>query len=526
MLSTHNIGATLRLQLLDTTHAYLLATPLDELQRNRVAARHADHYRRWLDQTGADWLTTHSTPAERALYLIDFANVRAALAWCFDEAGAAATGVALAAAAAPVFFARGLHIEGQHWSEKAVGALDDATRGGADEMNLQAAHGLWLLFDQGHDDEAQHALNRSLAIAEERGDDVMQLQLLVPLHAFLVRTQQFGAALEHARRGVTVGVRTGDPSAAALARTVLGLSLCHVGDLDAAEEALEAVLQSPPATGLVSKINLAAGYHLWAAGSLARTLWLKGHSTRALALIRQAVHDARVTETSVSVVLTAAIPLLLLAGDLECAEEHINWWFDRAQAHAVVLAVGRAFKGQLALARGDFEGAAVQLGGCLDDLANSKHEIRTATNISLIAALTALGQYTEGHRLLVETQRSMEANGDFAYLAELMRLKGRLTLLASGDEAEAAACFARSLTISRRQNALVWQLHTTMDFAALRVDQGCPEDACTLLQGVLDQLDPSADAPDVENARRLLASLRATAVASQPTAETKKRGDG
>ena len=53
-----------------------------------------------------------------------------------------AIGVGLAAAAAPVFLAMSLLPECHRWSERAILALDDATRGGSEEMNLQASLGV------------------------------------------------------------------------------------------------------------------------------------------------------------------------------------------------------------------------------------------------------------------------------------------------------------------------------------------------------------------------------------------------
>ena len=67
---------------------------------------------------------------ERAPHFAGLNNVRAALEWCFGVNGNAEIGVGLAAAAAPVFLAMSLLPECHRWSERAILALDDATRGG------------------------------------------------------------------------------------------------------------------------------------------------------------------------------------------------------------------------------------------------------------------------------------------------------------------------------------------------------------------------------------------------------------
>ena len=99
--------------------------------------RHATYYRRWLEQAGIEW-STLSTGVERAPHFAGLNNVRAALEWCFGVNDNAEIGVGLAAAAAPVFLTMSLLPECHGWSERAILALDDATRGGSEEMHLQA----------------------------------------------------------------------------------------------------------------------------------------------------------------------------------------------------------------------------------------------------------------------------------------------------------------------------------------------------------------------------------------------------
>src|SRR3954451_24407706 len=88
-------------------------------------------------------------------------NVRAALEWCFGCSGNAQVGVGLAAAAAPAFWAMSLLPECHRWSERALLALDDATRGGLVEMHLQAGLGIGLMNMHGEGDAARAALDRS-----------------------------------------------------------------------------------------------------------------------------------------------------------------------------------------------------------------------------------------------------------------------------------------------------------------------------------------------------------------------------
>ena len=153
-----------------------------------------------------------SNGAERSPHFAALNNVRAALEWCFGVNGNVEIGIGLAAAAAPVFLAMSLLPECHRWSERAILALDDTSRGGAEEMHLQAALGTSLMHIRGESDAARVALNRSLAIAEEHGDVLEQVRLLGPLHMFHLRGGDFKAALHYARRcsaiAETLGIRS------------------------------------------------------------------------------------------------------------------------------------------------------------------------------------------------------------------------------------------------------------------------------------------------------------------------------
>jgi len=96
--------------------------------------------------------------------------VRAALEWCFDATENLTVGIGLAAAAGPMFLTMSLLPECYRWSKQAISALDDVTRGGAEEMRLQASLGASSMHMHGQSDSARVAFERALAIAEARGD--------------------------------------------------------------------------------------------------------------------------------------------------------------------------------------------------------------------------------------------------------------------------------------------------------------------------------------------------------------------
>jgi predicted ATPase len=509
MVAARPLGAMMRYRLLDATRAYALEIGAEDAE---LAVRHASYYRRWLEHAGAEWPTL-SNVAERAPHFAGLHNVRAALEWCFGASGNTGVGVGLAAAAAPVFLAMSLLIECHRWSERAIDALDETTRGGAREMQLQAALGLSLMFTRGHGEVARVALNRSLEIAEQLGDSANQLQLLGRLHMFHHRMGDQNGALHYARRSSAVAEIMTEPVAIALAHTILGISLSYIGDLAGARVELEAAVARDPGSQRTSTIFHGFDHYKVAASYLARTLWLQGHPAQAVERIHLNVKEAAQMDhpVTLAIALTWAVSVFIWVGDLIRAEQHADWAISHAESRslALFLVVGRGLKGKLALYRGDAKGAAVSLQACLRELYAARYELLTTPfSMSLVEAFGASGRFAEAVALVDETEKRIEANGDLSFMPELLRVKGNL-LCSMPQPAldEAETCFVQSLEWSRRQGALGWELRTAVDLAALWSRQGQSERARSLLRPVFEQFVEGRDTADLKAAQRLLATL-------------------
>lgn len=512
MVATRPAGAMMRYRLLDTTRAYALQIGVDDTELADLALRHATYYLHWLEETGAEWPTL-ANAAQRSLHLAGLANVRAALEWGLGPDGNTQIGIRLAAAAAPVFLAMSLLTECHRWSEQAIQTLDDATRGGRDEMNLQVALGVSLMFTRGGQDAARVALNRSYAIAEERGDADDQLHVLGPLQMFHLRTGEFNTALRYARRCSDIARALEDSAATTLAHSLMGISLHLGGDVQAARVELEAAVRRAPQSRRTTTVYLGFDGKILAGAILARTLWLQGYPAQAAERAHLTVNDAAGMDNALtlSIVLNWAVSVFLWIGDLESADEHIDWLLSRAELHSLgpYLMIGRGFKGELAIRRGDTNGGVESLQGCLEALHAAPYELLTTPlNIALVQGLAAAGRSAEARMLVDETIESVEANGDLCYMPELLRVKGRLLLTAPqpGDD-EAELCFGRSLELSRRQGARAWELRTAIDLAALSAARGHPERGQALLRPVFDQFVEGSDTVDLRAAERLLATL-------------------
>jgi predicted ATPase/DNA-binding winged helix-turn-helix (wHTH) protein len=512
MVATRPIGAMMRYRLLDTTRAYLLEISVSATELADLAVRHATYYRQWLEQNGTEW-STLSTGAERSPHFAGLNNARAALEWCFGVNGDAEIGIGLAAAAVPVFWAMSLLPECHRWSERAIFALDDATRGGREEMHLQAGLGTSLLNMHGESDAARVALNRSLAIADEHGDSLGQMGLLGMLHIFHLRSGDFKSTLHFAKRSSAVAASIELPAATAFADCMSGRALLLTGDLGGARAALEASLQHWSRPQRTSTIYLAADRHYRAGVALARTLWLQGYPAQAVERAHQAIEDVERMDHPVALTgaLAWVIAVFLWTGDLQTATMHTDWFISHAESHSLGpnVAVGRGLKGQLAIREGDAKRGVEILRASLQALHAARYELLTTEfNISLVQGLAATGRIAEGMALIDETIQRVEASGDIINMPELLRVKGSLLLSMprpSPDDAE--MWFMRSLELSRRQGARAGTLRTAIDLATLRVAQGRSDSARALLQPVFEPFAEGADTADLKDAERLLATL-------------------
>ena len=384
-------------------------------------------------------------------------------------------------------------------------------------MHLQAALGVSLMFTRGGGHAAHVALSRSLAIAEEHGGAIDQLRLLGPLNMFHLRTGDFKAALHHARRCSAIAGTVEDPVAVTLAHSVLGISLHLSGDLGGARRELEAALRYAPRDQRTTTVYLGFEGRSLAGAVLARTLWLQGQPVQAVERARQTVEDAACMDhpLTLSIALIWAISVFLWTGDLRGAEQYVDRLISCAESNSLTpyFLVGRGFKGELAIRRGDAGSGVESLRSCLRELHAAPYELlTTAFNIALVQGLAALGWFAEGVTLIDETIRATEANGDLCYMPELLRVKGGLLLsMPRSRSGDAEACFMQSLEISRQQSARAWELRAGTDLAALLAAQGRGESACALLQPVFERFAEGSDTVDLQAAACLLATLNSTA---------------
>jgi predicted ATPase len=497
-------------RLLDTTRLYALLKLAESGERGTLARRHAEYFRDGFEQAEAEWETR---PA--AEWLADYGpqidNLRAALDWAFSPHGDTSIGVALAAAAVPLWTQLSLMAECRGRVKQALAALTAGSgRDTRREMKLHAALGASLNILEGPTDpETGAAWTKALEIAECLDDAEYRLRSLGGLWFFHSGGGRYRVALALAERFCTLAANRPDRL---IGERLIGASLFYLGDLPSARRHLERVLAGYVTSHQRHIIGSQLDLRVMACVFLARILWLQGFPDQAMRVAESSIEDARAANHALSlcyVLGIAACPIALWVGDLAVAEHYVRMLLDHSTRHALPVwhAWGRSHQGVLDIKRDDVTTGLRLLRAGFDELAEARSALRFITFLGEMAeALGRAGQIADGLAAIEEAiDHSERTEAGWAF-AELLRVKGELLLLQGAPGAPGAAedHFRQALDWARRQDALSWELRAARSLARLLGDQGRSADALALLQPVYDRFTEGLATPDLRAARSIL----------------------
>ncbi|HUO97623.1 MAG TPA: hypothetical protein VMU01_03100, partial [Rhizomicrobium sp.] len=501
-----------RFRLLDTTRAYALEKLTESGEGGAVSRRHAEYYRDLLQAAAED---TTSVDDPRAGPAAEIDNVRAALAWAFGPEGDTTIGVALGAAAVPIWFEMSLLTECCMWTEKALGVLDAAGLGTNQEMVLQYALGCSLMFARGMNDRAYATLTRARELAEHHEDLTYQLRTLAGLAAMHQRFQDYQGAVALGRRAEELVKGSFDPIALSFAEWILGSSLQLLGEYpEALTYAQRAYAHTAiPAARRAHIARLGRDGFVSAGSTMAIILWAQGLPDQSAQAARNVLADAEAGNHPVSLCLALTwcgciIPLRL--GDMRTAQRSIARLKDHARNHGLsaYYANGLCFEGQLAAKRGDLVAAERLLREGLKNLRQTRSEtFYTVSLTGLAEVLTISAESGESLAAAEEAVQRAERANALWWMPEALRIKGEALLSCNGDTNAAEDHFRRSLDLAHRQGALSWELRAGTSLARLLRDQGHPADAEALLQPIYDRFTEGFDTADLKAAEALLDRL-------------------
>ena len=501
-------------RLLDTTRAYMLEKLEESGEYGRLAQRHAEHYGALLEQAQADWESRPATEwRERYRHLID--NVRVALDWSFSPAGEAATGVALAVATVPLWFALSLTSECAERIDRAL-ASQPETRNADLDMRLYAARAWSLMQTKGFVAETEAAWTRVRDISERQGNIDYRLRALWGLWASLQNRGELHSALTLAERFSELAAQRANATDISVGDRMIGYTLHLMGDQTRARQHIERMLSryEVPVIG-AHIIRYVFDQRATAQCFLARILWLQGFPDQAVRSVNGIVDGAEAGNDVLSlcqVLVQAACPVAFFVGDLAAARRYVTLLLEHSERQALVFwqAYGRCFQGLLSIKSDDLIGGLAVLGAALERLRDIQFGVYYGVFLGEFAdALGRVGRAKEGLAAIDEALARAERNDELWYLAELLRIKGELLLRQGGPDGprDAEAFFLKSLDWARRQQTPAWELRTSMSLGNLRQIQNRPDDARNLVRSSYARFKEGFETADLQVARQLLEKL-------------------
>src|SRR6202040_895705 len=168
LISATAINESTYYRLLDTTRTYAATKLAGRGEADRIARPHPIFYSRFLERD--EIIQSLFDEIDLSGYAPHIGHARAALGWALSDRGDVVVGIELATWAAPLFIGLSLLEECRGWCERALAAIDDASRGTRQEMILQEALALSSMLSRGNSDQVRSELERGLALAEALED--------------------------------------------------------------------------------------------------------------------------------------------------------------------------------------------------------------------------------------------------------------------------------------------------------------------------------------------------------------------
>jgi predicted ATPase len=499
-------------RLLATTRTYALERLSDVGEVDAIARRHAIYFQRLLENADHD-----AAMLDQAGWLEKYGgllgDVRAALQWSFSVRGDAGIGVGLAGFAVKYLLEMSLMSESHQWCERAINALDVATRGTRAEMQLQECFGLATMVFRGNQEEVRIAFERGLEIATSLEDVDHMMRNLGQLTLYYVRIGDFRSGLAAAERGRATAWKDKQSSSEAMADWMLGVWHNLAGDQSEAIAFCRAVVARPLQSRRIYAVRYGVLDRAYAIGALARALWLSGHADQAIAIVDEYVQEASLADHPLvyCTALLDTVSVSVWSGNLAMAREAIDQLIRRATQHSLgpYRAVGEGWRAELEVRNGNLETGITLLRECLGAMSVDRQQVlNVAFSCYLAEALASRGDFGPALALIEDVLAHAEIDRRSYRLPEILRVKGSILAAAPDGDAQAAlTCYQRSRALARERSTLAWELLTTMSIARLWIRQGRSVEARTELEAVYTRFSEGFGSADLVAARALLDTL-------------------
>jgi len=388
------------------------------------------------------------------------------------------------------------------------------------ELDLQFALGPCLIATQGPaSSTAIAAFARGRDLCSRLKDPPEYLQIMFWLATASVIRGELPQARDVTGTLISLAEAHNDRPMLINAIRGLGMILLFMGQVVEARELTERAIEAFNASTEAEKLAArAAGQDAGAAGLalMSWALWVLGHVDMAAARMVDALHRADAVghpHTQAYACYYASI-LYALRGEPLIAQRHAERCLSLSEEHGFRHwhGLSRAIRGICMAMLDPSSGALQEVGGILDQYRKAGYQLGITALYVLLSPILLLRQESEAALEMIEQGLSATShNSERIFEAELHRLKARALLVrgASGHETDVQSLLDRAVRTARNQQARSIELRAAKDLAALRIDQGRPDEALAFLAPIHAWFTEGSETRDLQEAKSLLDQLRA-----------------
>jgi predicted ATPase len=397
------------------------------------------------------------------------------------------------------------------------------------ELALQSALGMPLIATKGYAaPETGAAYARGQELCERMGRADRLLPIVYGRWAYNVVAGEHETGRRLAEQFLSLVEGQADTALELVGRRILGMSLLHLGELQAGRSRIEQALRLyDPRRHRSLAFRFGQDQQASGLAFLALVSWLSGFPDQAARTIERALGVLEALNHANSrgyVLVWGAATLAQLRHDVAAVRKHVDEVVALAEEHGLGLwlAYGKVFRGWVLAQQGRQEEGTAELVKALAECQATRTRVHRPYHLSLLAeALHRSGRSEEALGAVDEALAVVEETEERWWEAGLHRLRGDLLLsLSTQNAARAETEYDAAVTTAQRQGARMLELRAAASLARLWRDQGERRKARDLLAPVYGRFTEGFGTSDLVEAKALLDEL---APALQAAGETVHR---
>ena len=495
-------GPEVLFRLLHVTRAYAMQKLCEAREQELVLRRHAERCCDVLEKAQADWeFLAREEWLLQYQYLMD--DIRAALDWAFSPGGDLDLGISLTWLSLPFGFQLCQIAE---FKKRAQLALERLARASPPqwiaELRLNIALGSLFKNTEDSEDGFLRAHGRAEELAAHVGIAKYKLETVVARTVSSIEKGDAPAALAASDELLTIAAQACDPIAQLIADRAAAQARHFAGHHAKAREFAARVLAHPARSIPLAYSQSAVDRRVWMRIVQSRSLWLEGRSDQACTVAAESLQFAACDGplAKCHALALAAVPIAFWRGDLTAARQFTE---DLVQ-HCRRYTLSRWLKLGLC-----YQSVASVLAG--DSNSRQHRSLQSpfawpANSLQYDLLATICEDWVDA-----ETIRRAELGLSGWCAPEVLRVAGERALRsgAPGTDAVAEGYFQDSLRVAVEQEALSWELRTTLSVARLRQRQGRYAEAREILGAVNARFSEGLDTTDLRLATHTLNTMSA-----------------